>query len=328
MWAAAPRGLRLFLMVLALIGIVATALPLMPTDAWWVRILDYPRLQFSAAMLAVMIALLLLSPRTRTTWIIVACLIMALGWNAALLGPYLLPWSRVEIATSQECPADHRLRILSVNVQMTNRRDHRLLDLTREANPDIAWFQETNAWWEDELSSLSASMPHGVSQAQSNYFGVHLFSRLPLHDADVRYLTGSRNPSVFATATLPSGDRVKLYAIHPRPPLIGQGTGERDAQMMAMAREASADSLPHLVMGDLNTVPWEGIAARMKRIGSFRDPRAGRGLFITWKENSRLLKWPLDHIMAGPDWTLVSLEVLPGFGSDHLPILAELCLEQ
>ena len=140
---------------------------------------------------------------------------------------------------------------------MTNQHDARLLDMVRQAAPDIAWFQETDSWWEQELSPLSAIMPNGAAKALPNYFGVHLFSKLPLEDVHVQTLTNSRNPSVIATATLPSGRKVRVHAIHPRPPQVGQSTAERDAQLLASALEARTDTLAHIIIGDLNTVPWE-----------------------------------------------------------------------
>ncbi|WP_019997315.1 endonuclease/exonuclease/phosphatase family protein [Aureimonas ureilytica] len=323
------RMVRIALLAVSVLGLAATAIPLVPTDTWWIRFLDYPRLQVAIVMLALLVAVLVAPGRTGTTWLAAACSLVAIAWNAVLLGPYLAPmvapWPTPEVEAGR-CPADRRLRVLSVNVQMGNHQDRRLLEMVRRVDPDIAWFQETNAWWEAELAPLSDTMPHGVAETQDNYYGIHLFSRLPLEDVEVRYLTNSRNPSAFATATLPSGDKARLYAIHPRPPQVGQSTAERDGQMMAVALEAHDDTLPHVVMGDMNSVPWEEIAARLQHIGGFRDPRVGRGLFVTWNANRTLLKWPLDHVLPGPRWTLARLEVLPEFGSDHLPLLAELCL--
>jgi len=161
--------------------------------------------------------------------------------NAALLSPYLVPsvapWPQPKVAAGACGPGD-RLRVLSVNVQRSNMHDIRLLDMVREADPDVAWFQEVDAWWEQELSPLGAPMPHGVAEVQANYFGVHLHSRMPLIGPKVRHLTGSRNLSVFTALAMPSGATARLYAVHPRPPQVGQGTVERDAQMMAAALAA------------------------------------------------------------------------------------------
>ena len=140
-------------------------------------------------------------------------------------------------------------------------------------------------------------------------------------------MTASRNPSVFTGVRLPSGQAMRLYAIHPRPPLVGQSAAERDAQIMATALAAHDDQEPHVVVGDMNAVPWERVIRQAQRVGRLLDPRIGRGLYITWKADSLVLKWPLDHILPGPGFTLLSLQVLPAFGSDHHPLLAELCLD-
>lgn len=39
------------------------------------------------------------------------------------------------------------------------------------------------------------------------------------------------------------------------------------------------------------------------------------------------MKWPLDQILPGPNFTLLSLKAPPAFGSDHHPYFAELCLD-
>ena len=33
----------------------------------------------------------------------------------------------------------------------------------------------------------------------------------------------------------------------------------------------------------------------------------------------------MDHVLPGPGFTLAALRVLPAFGSDHQPLLVELC---
>ena len=61
------------------------------------------------------------------------------------------------------------------------------------------------------------------------------------------------------------------------------------------------------------------------RIGELIDPREGRGLYPTYDANSLLISWPLDQVLFQEQFALLSFERLPAFGSDHYPILAELC---
>jgi endonuclease/exonuclease/phosphatase (EEP) superfamily protein YafD len=327
--AAVPwvlTAIRSLLLLLALAGVAVTSLPAFNGDRWWIRVLDFPRIEFLIAMAAVALLLVLLPRRTWLSWVAVVALAGACAYDAVLLAPYSPLVAPQQIAT-QSCPDGNRLRLLEANVQMTNEHDHRLLDIVRQVAPDVAWFQETDSWWEQELTPLGAEMPYGVAKAQPNYFGVHLFSKLPLSDSQVHYLTDSRNPSVFASVRLPSGETVKLYAIHPRPPLVGQSTAERDGQLLAAALAARDDPAPHVIAGDINSVPWEGVIGRTQRVGRVLDPRIGQGLYVTWNAKSPVLKWPLDQILPGPGFTLLSLQVLPAFGSDHRPYLAELCLD-
>ncbi|MGE0226278.1 MAG: endonuclease/exonuclease/phosphatase family protein [Acetobacteraceae bacterium] len=292
---------------------------------WWIRYLDYPRLQILIAMLVMLVALALL-PRTRLGMVGMVALAGACAYDAWILFPYTSIPAPSQV-TADSCPADRRFRLLEVNVQMTNRHDHRLLNIVRDAKPDVVWFQETNEWWTQELSSLADTMPYRVDATRPNYFGAHLYSRLELVDPQVHNLTSSANPSVFTGVRLPSGDVVMLYAVHPRPPQTGQSVRERNAQLMATALAARNDSRPHVIAGDLNSVPWEGIVRHTQRVGRFLDPRVGRGMKITWNANSAIFRWPLDHILPGPQFTVVSLQVLPAFGSDHRPYLAVLCVD-
>lgn len=319
-------AIRCLLLLLALAGVAATILPGVDGDTWWIRVLDFPRLEFLITMAAVALLLALLPRRTWLSWMAVVALAGACAYDAALLAPYT-PLAAQQQVTAASCPDGNRLRLLEANVQMTNRHDHRLLDVVQQTAPDVAWFQETDAWWENELAPLAADMPHGVAKPQPNYFGVHLFSRLPLIDPDIHHLTGSRNPSVFTGVRLPSGQAVRLYGIHPRPPLVGQSAAERNAQLMATALAAHDEQEPHVVVGDMNAVPWEGVIHQAQRVDRLLDPRVGRGLHITWNADSLVLKWPLDQILPGPGFTLLSLQVLPAFGSEHHPLLAELCLD-
>ena len=259
----------------------------------------------------------------------IAALVVGIAVQAVRVAPYMAPlavdWPSPTIP-SASCASGERLRVLEVNVQRTNRHDHTLLNMVRDLDPDIAWFQEVNGWWEEELSALRPTMPYGESDVQKNYFGVHLYSKLKLSDTSVQQLTQSNNPSIFATATLASGRSVRVYAIHPRPPQIGQSTAERDAQLLATALAAHGDTMPHVLIRDLNSVPWDEVLDRLEQIGRVSDPRVGRGLFITWNAKRTFAKWPLDHILPGLGLTRADLRVMPAFGSDHRPLLAELCV--
>ena len=311
------------LILLAAAGVAVTIIPEIPGNIWWVRYLDFPRIEILIACAAVWVLLLAVS-RGRASRVALLALAGAIAYQAYVLYPYTGFAPPNQIAT-ETCAPGNRLRLLEVNVQMTNQHDSRLLNMVRQIDPDIAWFQEVDEWWLQNLAPLAATMPYHIAQAQPNYFGAALFSRYKLLEPEVRFLTGSHDPSVFSGVQLPSNQTIRLYALHPRPPQEDQGTAERDAQILAAALAAHDDNQPHIVAGDLNAVPWEDVIDLAKRVGRFLDPRIGRGFYITWNAESPILKWPLDQILPGQSFTLTALRVLPEFGSDHRPYLAELC---
>ena len=317
------RLARWLLILLALAAIAVTIIPAFPGNTWWVRYLDFPRIEILIASAAVWVLLLLVS-RGRVSRVALLALTGAIAYQAYVLYPYTGFAPPNQIAT-ETCAPGNRLRLLEVNVQKTNEHDSRLLNMVRQIDPDVAWFQEVDEWWLQNLASLATTMPYHVTQAQPNYFGAALFSRYPLIDPQVNFLTGSHDPAVFTGVQLPSNQPIRLYAIHPRPPQEGQSTAERDAQILATALAAHDDNLPHIVAGDLNSVPWEDTIDLAKRVGRLLDPRIGRGFYISWNATSPVLKWPLDQILPGQTFTLTSLRVLPEFGSDHRPYVAELC---
>jgi endonuclease/exonuclease/phosphatase (EEP) superfamily protein YafD len=318
------RIARWLLILLALIGIAATIIPAVPGHIWWVRYFDFPRIQILIASAAIWVLLLLVSGG-RASRLALLALAGAIAYQAYVLYPYTSLAPPNEIAT-ETCAPGNRLRLLAVNIRMTNEHDNRLLSIVRQVDPDVAWFQEVDEWWLQNLAPLAATMPYHIAQAQPNYFGAALYSRYPLIDPQINFLTGSHDPAVFAGIRLPSDQPIRLYALHPRPPQEGRGTAERDAQILATALAAHDDNLPHIVAGDLNAVPWEDVVGHARRVGRLLDPRIGRGFYITWNSETPVLKWPLDHILPGQAFTLTAQRVLPEFGSDHRPLLAELCL--
>jgi endonuclease/exonuclease/phosphatase (EEP) superfamily protein YafD len=310
--------------LLALLGIAAAIIPAIPGNIWWIRYFDFPRIQILIASAAVWVLLLLVS-RGRVSRLALFALAGAIAYQAYVLYPYTTFAPLNQIAT-ETCAPGNRLRLLVANVQMTKDHDYRLLSIVRQVDPDVAWFQEVDEWWLQNLAPLATTMPYHIIQAQPNYFGAALYSRYPLIDPQINFLTGSHDPSVFTGVQLPSNQPIRLYAIHPRPPQADQSTAERDAQILATALAAHDDNLPHVVAGDFNAVPWEDVVHHARRVGRLLDPRIGRGFYITWNDENPVLKWPLDQILPGQTFTLTGLRVLSEFGSDHRPLLADLCL--
>jgi endonuclease/exonuclease/phosphatase (EEP) superfamily protein YafD len=311
--------------------VAGTLLSLSHSPHWFVRGWDFPRLQ---------IALLATGAGVVYTWcctdgvlfdrVFLGAVIACVLWQVARIYPYT-PIAPVRVQRSRWPATDERrrLRMLICNVQMENTAHQRLLDLVRETDPDVVLAVETDERWVRALEPLSADYPHVVRQPQDNWFGMVLFSRLPLLESRVEFLVQDDVPSVFAVLEL-AGERVLLRGLHPRPPepLRDQDSTPRDAELVLVGRWiGKQNGGPTIVAGDLNDVAWSATTQLFLRLSGLLDPRVGRGLYSTYNARNPLVRWPLDHLFHSNHFRLVELRRCGDIGSDHFPVLIELSYE-
>ena len=318
------RAFQVLVAALGLFLLLATLAPLARTGEWWVRILDFPRQQIALLLFVVVLVWLGTGPRSTASWGFAAALALAGSYQVSRMLPYT-PVGRVEIE-AVSCSDEHRLRIMVANVLMENRNAEGLLRIVRDARPDVLLVAEGDDWWDRQLAVLDAEYPNALKRPLDNKYGMHLFSRLPLRDAEIRVLVEEDIPSVRASVRLRSGQWVDFHGLHPRPPKPGSDTEPRDAELLIAGREVREAGRPAVVAGDMNDVAWSSTTKHFQRIAEVLDPRRGRGTFNTF---SALLpwplRWPLDHVFATKHFGLSELRLLPHFNSDHLPVLVELC---
>jgi endonuclease/exonuclease/phosphatase (EEP) superfamily protein YafD len=320
-----------FIALALFVTIAASFLPLIETNIWWVRYLDFPRVQFAVALL-VLIILLIVIGGVKRTWSLIAVLlgIGALGYHAYKLLPYTTLVAPLAVA-EPGCAEDNRLELLVANVQQSNETSEALFRIVEEVDPDVFVVLETDPWWDAALADMTERFPYGTQFVpegeDTGAFGMHLLSRYRLIGSETMFYFGNDTPTIIADLALPGGAPVQVVAVHPRPPLYwSQPTTMRDAHLMMAALEARGSDIPTIVAGDLNAVPWERTVRRTMRIGELLDPRVGRGLYPTYDVQSWLMSWPLDQILFQDRFALVEWNVLRSFGSDHAPVFATLCL--
>jgi endonuclease/exonuclease/phosphatase (EEP) superfamily protein YafD len=322
----------MFALLVVLVGFVAlvTALPIWRHEAWWVRGQDFPRLQYaSLAAALLLVAWVALDRGDASTWVMLSVTLVCLAYQAWWILPHT-PLHPVEVKQVGRADAVDGLRIMSVNVLMPNRRADDLLSIVEQADPDVLIAVETDLWWQSQLDRLERRYPHAIKCPLDNLYGMHLYSRLPLEDGAVQYLVEPDVPSVHVMLVLPSGRRVRLHCLHPRPPSPTENPDSlpRDAELVAVAKSVaeSERDRPVIVAGDLNDVAWSSTTRLFRKISGLLDPRVGRGMYNTFHAAWPFLRWPLDHLFHSDHFALVHIERLPSFGSDHFPILIELAL--
>jgi endonuclease/exonuclease/phosphatase (EEP) superfamily protein YafD len=296
---------------------------------WIFRIWDFPRSQlafFAAVLLGFLIwradwsrplAWLLASVTT-------GCLVYQAWW--------IIPYTRLfptEVARARHGDRRRSIRILAANVLQTNTHAERFLKLVRENDPDVVVTLETNSWWQKQLEPLERDYTYRLRAPLENLYGMHLYSRLRLEDARVRYLVEDDKPSMHAIAHLRSGERIELHCLHPAPPgpTENEESTERDAELVVVGKSVKGSKLPVIVTGDLNDVAWSETTRLFRHISGLLDPRRGRGTFSTFPARLPISRWPLDHVFHSRALCLVDIHTLKNWGSDHLPIVFELALD-
>jgi endonuclease/exonuclease/phosphatase (EEP) superfamily protein YafD len=320
---------KFLLLLLGWLVIVATALPILRSSAWWVRIFDFPRVQILfLGIVTVVLSLTYIRPlRTGTIFFLflLTASFLFQGWQ---IYPYTILAGK-QVQNAARAPAGTTLRLLVANVLMANRNHTGLLQRVAEARPDLFLVLEPDLWWEERLRSLKADFPYSLQYPLDNTYGMLLYSRLPISKKQIHFLVKEDIPSFQVQISLPSGDLVELWGLHPEPPAPQESdsSAPRDAELLLVGKAVRDLSHPVIVAGDLNDVAWSHTTRLFQRISGLRDPRLGRGRYSTYHARYPFLRWPLDHVFHSDHFRLVELRVLPGFGSDHFPILAVLSLE-
>lgn len=316
----------LFGVLLALITVIS----LIPdSQVWYLKILNFPRLQILAALLASLILYFIYHRKwTLLTILFISGVSLSVIIQAYILYPYS-PLAPVRVATTdeQKNPSATRLSFLVANVYMHNRQSQTLLATVLDTKPHFFLAMEVNQWWINQLTPLHAEYPYRITYPADNTYGMALYSRLPLRENQIHFFNQDSVPSFHALAHLPGGGRFQLLTIHPVPPKPSQhpdNMGEKEVALLKAGRLIARNSLPALVAGDLNDVGWSHNTHRFKQISGLEDVRSGRGLYNTFNAHSRLMRWPLDYVFVSREFRLVRIERLPAFGSDHFPYFVEL----
>jgi endonuclease/exonuclease/phosphatase (EEP) superfamily protein YafD len=259
-------------------------------------------------------------------WFFLVALAAALAWQMSWVWRYL-PGAPREVSKAAGAKESGRIALLTTNVLRTNRETGRLLQIIVDADPDLVLAVETDEWWCTELNgALRSRYPHDVQHPLSNGYGLALLSRLELVEPVVRFVVDEAIPSIRTGVRLRSGAVIDLYCVHPKPPSVQQDSTERDLELVLVGREIKERGRPAILLGDLNDVAWSPSTLQFTRAGGLLDPRRGRGFYNTYPARLPGLRYPLDYVFNTPHFAVSRMQVLPRFGSDHLPLIATLHL--
>ncbi len=310
--------------ILAGLVILLSFWSLIPRDEWWFRGADFPRLQIVVVGIIAFILLIFY----QAEWdlkrqIILLLLIAALIYQLKMILPYTFVWKKqVKQVRREQLNPEQQISILVSNVLTPNDQYHLLIEQIQTLKPDLVLTLETDQTWQNELSVIEPDYPYRVPVPLDNLYGMHLYSRLELKDTEVKFILSNEIPSIHSTVVLRSGQEVKIYCLHPKPPSPTEAKEStlRDAELLIVGDHIKDRDESSIVLGDLNDVAWSRTTRLFQRVSGLLDPRVGRKYINTFHAKYPLLRWSLDHIFHSTDFALVEMHRVPFIGSDHFPV--------
>lgn len=226
MFRVEVAGYRL-VFAFCVIPMAATAVGFLGAFSWFVDILSNFRLQYAGSLLTGAVVLGLFRH------VRLAALVLAFGLvNLAASAPQLVAWQTAEAG------AGTKLRFVLANVNVMNQNHQAMLSFIEEAEPDVFVLQEVNQRWADSVvASLGDEYPYSIVEPQEGFFGIGLWSRVPIVSGETRYFLEERIPAIVATVDA-SGREVLLISTHAMPPRSAFHVGIRERQLEAMSELA------------------------------------------------------------------------------------------
>jgi endonuclease/exonuclease/phosphatase (EEP) superfamily protein YafD len=300
--------------VLVLAGILVALVSFLPLGArlsWPLELTAHFRVQY-LVVTGVVLALALL----RRRWAVSALLVAAGAVSAAPVLPYL-PLGPSSIASAAAPP----VKVLTVNVSFRQFSARRLLELVREADPDVVVVQELTPHAERELAALDELFPQNRRFPADGPYGIGLWSRFPL-ESSATFALG-RRPAIEARLRAPAGT-FSVIGVHLSAPTTARRGAARNRELRALALRSAAVAEPLIVAGDFNTTPYSPFFGDWLRDSGLTDSRRGRTLAISWPTTLPVIGIPIDHVAVNDGFRILSHRRLPNFESDHYAVLVEL----
>ncbi len=317
---------EIIVLCLNFIFLIPTLASITRFDQWWVRGFDFPRIQISVCIIITLILCAFFYDFSETWhYVATALLFLSLVYQSIKIFPYTI-LAKKQVIKFKGKAEDATISILVSNVLTPNKHPEKLVALVKKRQPDILLTLESDKRWEKELEEIEDDYKYTVKVPLDNLYGMHLYSKLELIDADVHYLVQEDIPSIHGYVKLRNGTKLKMHCLHPMPPSPTESytSTNRDAEILMLGRDLSPEDRKVLVFGDLNDVAWSRTTKLFQQMSGLMDPRIGRGFFNIFHAGYRLFRWPLDHVFHSKDFTLIEIAREKSIGSDHFPMYIKL----
>lgn len=246
-------------------------------------------------------------------WIAFAlCLAVAAYWSVML-------FTRRPQAAEGGAPL---LRIVSANLLHANDAFARAVDTITALDPDVVVLCETTPPARAAFRALEARLPHALDTcAAESLYGLVILSRFPLTERS-RGVGEDPLPRHLAADLETASGGVSLVAIHPTNPLRVPRAHRIPGEFAAVGELCRRSAGDLVLIGDCNAAGWSRHLRRLERETGLANDGGLRPSWPVWLPAP--LRLPLDHVWVRGRLTLDHARLGRSFGSDHLPLVAEI----
>lgn len=214
------------------------------------------------------------------------------------------------------------LRIVFANLLHENTAHARGVAAIGAIDADVVVLCETTPAARAAFAALETRLPHALDTCvPDGLYGLTILSRFPLSERS-RGLGDDVAPRHLAVDLDIGGQPVSLVAIHPTNPLRLSRAHRVPGEFAAVAALCNAAARELIVIGDCNAAGWSGPLRDFERAAGIANDCGLRPSWPVWLPNP--VRLPLDHVWVRGQLTLRTARLGRPFGSDHLPLIAEI----
>jgi endonuclease/exonuclease/phosphatase (EEP) superfamily protein YafD len=320
------NSMFLAIQILSYLCVLFVFLPIVKSDFWIFRSLEYSRFQnFILAVIIVIIWGIYYAYYGKIDYYAIVLNLISLIYLSIKIIPYTI-LSKKEVRNVLMRDSNTELKFINANVLQSNTQYERLKKQLSQYNPDIILLLETDKKWMKQMQYIKSNYPYFIEVPQDNTYGMLFYSKLKITDKEINYLVKKDIPSIYCKVFLPNQTIISLWGLHPEPPVPGESltSTAKDKELAIVALKVKDNKIPSIVMGDLNDVAWSSTTSMFTKTSGLLDVRKGRGFYSTFSAHHWLIKFPLDYIFCSEHFGFIKMERLKRNGSDHFPIFTQL----
>lgn len=245
-------------------------------------------------------------------WMAIVAIVVMLYWGVRLFGR-----PRVRAKGDRAL-----LRIASANLLFSNTRHQRAVQALSALSADVIAMCEVTPEARKALRALEGDLPHALDTCQPDgIYGLVILSRFPIRPRS-QGVGDDQRPRHLAADLDVGGRTISLVVIHPGNPLRLERAHCIPGEFAATAVLCNDAARDLVLIGDCNAAGWSHAARQLERDTGLGNDRRIRPSWPVWLPTP--FRLPLDHVWVRGRVRLTKAWLGKPFGSDHLPLIADL----